>query len=112
MKQLNLVFRFVLEMLVLVALFLFGLGLSGEAFIAVPLALMLPAAVMVVWGLFVAPRASRRLKDPVRLGVELVIWFVGVLAFAFVVGLFVAILFGLAVLINLALMFYWGQRGA
>mgnify|MGYP001820076184 CR=1 FL=1 len=112
MKRLNLGFRFVLEMLVLVALFLFGLGLSDEPLIAVPLALMLPALVMIVWGLFVAPKASRRLEDPVRLVVELLIWFVGVLAFGFAVGWILAILFGMAVFINLGLMFYWGQRGA
>ena len=46
-----------------------------------------------------------------RLGVELGVWFVGVLAFGFAVGWIVAILFGLAVLTSLALMFLLGQRG-
>ena len=112
MKRLNLVFRFVLEMFVLVALFLFGLGLSDELVISLVPALILPVIVMTVWGLFVAPKANRRLDDPARLGVELVIWFAGVLAFGFAVSWILGILFGLAVLISLALMFYWGQRGA
>lgn len=111
MKGLNLAFRFVLEMLVLVALLLFGWSLSDSLPLQLVLGLGLPAIVMVIWGLFVAPRASRRLDDPVRLAVELVIWFTGVLAFGFAVSWILALLFGLAVLVSLILMFYWGQRG-
>jgi hypothetical protein len=111
MRSLNLVFRFALEMLVLVALFLFGMSASDNLLIALPVALGLVVIVMAIWGLFVAPKASQRLDDPARLGVELGIWFVGVLAFGFAVGLVVAILFGLAVLTSLALMFLLGQRG-
>ena len=111
MKSLNLAFRFVLELLALVALFLFGWSLSDSLWVQLILGLGLPAIVMVVWGLFVAPKASRRLDDPARLAVEAVIWFAGMLAFGFVVSWILAVLFGLAVLISLALMFYWGQRG-
>ena len=111
LKRLNLAFRFILEMLVLVALFLFGWTRSESLPIQLFLALAMPAAVMVAWGLFVAPKASRRLDDPARLALELVIWFLGALAFGLTVSPILAILFGLAVLISLALMFYWGQRG-
>jgi hypothetical protein len=111
MKGLNLAFRFVLEMLVLVALFLLGWSLSGSLPVQLVLGLGLPAIVMVVWGLFVAPRASRRLDDPVRLAVELVVWFAGALAFGLAVSWILALLFGLAVLLSLVLMLYWGQRG-
>lgn len=112
MKGLNLLFRFILEMLVLVALFLFGWSRSDSLLIRLVLGLSMPAAAMVAWSLFVAPKASRRLDDPARLTVELVVWFAGVLAFGFVVSWVLALLFGLAVLISLVLMFYWGQRGA
>lgn len=111
MKSLNLAFRFVLEMLALVALFLFGVSRTDMLLLQILLGLGLPLAVIVVWGLFVAPKASRRLDDPVRLAVELVIWFIGVLAFGFAVDWLVAVVFGLAVMLSLALMFYWGQRG-
>lgn len=111
MKGLNLAFRFVLEMLVLVALFLFGWALTDSLPAQLVLGFGLPAIVVVLWGLFVAPKASRRLEDPVRLAVELVIWFAGALAFGLAVSWIVALLFGLAVLLNLVLMFYWGQRG-
>jgi hypothetical protein len=112
MRRLNLGFRFILEMLALVALFLFGLSLSDDLPVQLVLAICLPLLAMTVWGLFVAPKASRRLDDPARLAVELVVWFAGVLAFGFAVSWILAILFGLAVFISLVLMFYWGQRGA
>ena len=112
MRSLNLAFRFILETLALVALFLFGWTRSDSLLIGIVLGLSMPAAAMVTWGLFVAPKASRRLDDPARLAVELVVWFAGALAFGFAVSWILALLFGLAVLISLALMFYWGQRGA
>jgi hypothetical protein len=111
MRNLNAGFRFVLELLVLVALFLFGVNATDNLFIGLPIAIALVGIVIAIWGLFVAPRASNRLDDPARLGVELGIWFVGVLAFGFAVGWVVALLFGLAVLTSLALMFVLGQRG-
>ena len=111
LKQLNAGFRFILEMLALVALFLLGLSLSDSFVIQLTLAMALPLLAMIVWGAFVAPKATRRLDDPARLAVELVVWFAGVLAFGLAVSWILAILFGLAVLISLALMFYWGQRG-
>lgn len=111
MRSLNAAFRFVLEMLVLVGLFLFGVGAFDELLIGLVVAVLLVGIVVVIWGLFVAPKASQRLDDPARLGVELGVWFVGVLAFGFVAGWIAAILFGLAVLTNLALVFMLGQRG-
>jgi hypothetical protein len=111
MRSLNAAFRFILELLVLLALFLFGIGATDELLIGLPVAIVLVAIVVTIWGLFVAPKASHRLDDPARLGVELGVWFVGVLAFGFAVSWIVAVLFGLAVLTSIALMFVLGQRG-
>jgi hypothetical protein len=111
MRNVNAAFRFMLELLVLLALFLFGVGATDNLLIGLPIAIVLIAIVVTIWGLFVAPKASHRLDDPARLGVELGVWFVGVLAFGFAVGWILAILFGLAVLTSIALMFVLGQRG-
>ena len=111
MRNLNAGFRFILELLVLLALLLFGLGASDDLLIALPVAIVLVGIVVAIWGLFVAPKATHRLEDPARLAVELGVWFVGVLAFGFAVSWVVAILFGLAVLTSIALMFLLGQRG-
>jgi Protein of unknown function (DUF2568) len=111
MRSLNLAFRFVLEMLALVALFLLGLSISDSLLFQVVLGLGMPAIAILVWGLFVAPKASRRLPDPTRLAVESGVWLAGAIAFWLAAGLLVAVLFGAAVVVNLVLMSYWGQRG-
>jgi uncharacterized membrane protein len=111
LRNLNLALRFVLELLVLVGLFLWGISASDDLPFQLVAGLGLPLLVMVVWGLFVAPKARYRLKDPTRLVVEIGVWALGTLAFGFAVSWILAGIFGLAVLISLALMFYWGQRG-
>jgi len=69
--------RFASEIAMLVALGFVGawLGAAWEsAALAVVLAVALPVAAATVWGGFVAPRASRGLPDPARLGVEVVLF--------------------------------------
>ncbi len=111
MRNLNLVFRFILELVVLVALFLWGVATSGELLVRVVMGLAAPAAAIAIWGLFVAPKASRRLPDPQRLAVETVVFGAGVLAFASRGEWLLAVLLAAAATISLVLMSYWGQRG-
>jgi Protein of unknown function (DUF2568) len=111
MRTLNLVFRFVLELVVLVALFLWGVSVSDQLIVQVVLGLGAPAIVIVVWGLFVAPRASRRLPDPQRLALEIVVFGAGVLAFVAAGQLLLGLLLAAAAALCLGLMWMWGQRG-
>jgi hypothetical protein len=111
MRQLNLVFRFVLELVVLVALFLWGVSVSDELIVQVILGLGAPALALVVWGLFVAPKASRRLPDPQRLALEIVVFGAGAMAFLARGDTLLAVLLGAAAAISLGLMYQWGQRG-
>ena len=62
LKPLNLGLRFVLELCMLVALGIWGFSQNVVLGIAAPL------AAAVVWGLWIAPKATRRLRDPARLG--------------------------------------------
>ena len=110
MRNLNLGFRFILEMAVLVGLFLWGFSLSDQLVVQLVLGLGAALLAMVVWGLFVAPKAKRRLPDPARLVVELAVFGAAVLAYVSSGNLFVGILLGTAAVISLALMFYWDQR--
>jgi hypothetical protein len=111
MRDLNLAFRFVLELVVLVALFLWGVSASGELIVQVVLGLGAPALAIAVWGLFVAPKASRRLPDPARLAVEIVVFGAGVLAFLARGDMLLALLLAAAAALSLGLMYSWGQRG-
>jgi hypothetical protein len=111
MRSLNLAFRFLLEIVVLVALFLWGTSVSDQLMFQAILGLGAPAIVIVVWALFVAPKASRRLPDPQRLAVEVVVFGAGVLAFLAAGQILLAVLLAAAAGLNLWLMFDWGQRG-
>ena len=68
MKPLNLGLRFVLELCMLVALGIWGFS---ENFV---LGFVAPLAAAVVWGLWIAPKASPRLDDPMRLALELLLF--------------------------------------
>jgi hypothetical protein len=54
------------------------------------------AVVMVIWGAFVAPKATRRLADPARALLELVIFGAATAAFVSVGQTLVAIVFAVA----------------
>jgi hypothetical protein len=86
-------------------------SISDQLILRVLFGLGAPAVVIVVWALFVAPKASRRLPDPQRLAVEVVVFGAGVLAFLAAGHLMLAVLLALASALNLWLMFDWGQRG-
>jgi hypothetical protein len=111
MRELNLVFRFVLEIVVLVALGVWGFSASRELLVQLVLALGAPAIAIVVWATFVSPKAPRRLPDPTRLGLEVGVFGTGVLALIAAGHLVPGILLGLAAALSLGLMLYWGQRG-
>jgi hypothetical protein len=110
MRNLNLVFRFVLELVVLVALFHWGVSASDMLVVQVILGLGAPALAIAAWGLFVAPKASRRLPDPQRLAVEIVVFGAGVMAFLATGDTLLAVLLGAAAAMSLFLMWSWGQR--
>jgi hypothetical protein len=111
MRDLNLAFRFVLELIALLALFIWGFSMSDNLIIGLALGLGAPALVMAIWGTFVSPKAPRRLEDPARLVLEVVIFGAAVLGFV-VAGLLIAgVLLGIAAAISLGLMVLWDQRG-
>lgn len=66
--------RFVSEMVLLVALGYLGWRLGGNIYTSMALSVVLPLAAIGVWGLWIAPRATRRLADPARLGLEVVLF--------------------------------------
>ena len=110
MRALNLAFRFILEMVALVALLIWGFSLSDQLIVQLLLGLGTPALAMTIWGTFVSPKAPRRLDDPVRVGLELVVFGAGALAFVGAGFLIPGVLLAVAAVINLVLMFAWDQR--
>lgn len=110
MDQLNLVLRFLLELVALAALAYAGFLLPPDGLLRWIAAGVLPLAFAAVWGTFVAPRAPNRLRDPAKLLLEVVL-FGGAAAAIYLAGFpGLAVLYGVIVAGNLALMFYFRQR--
>jgi hypothetical protein len=62
--------RFLTELALLAGLALAGTQLGDGVALAIVDAVLLPVAAAAIWGLFVAPRARRRLPEPARFLVE------------------------------------------
>ena len=63
--------RFLFELLALAAFAIGGWSLTSGP-LRIALAIALPVIAAVVWGLWMAPRSTRRLRDPSRFVVEVV----------------------------------------
>ena len=61
--------RFACELAALAILAWWGARTAGA-----PLAIAAPLAAALLWGAWVAPKASRRLRDPLRFAAESVVW--------------------------------------
>lgn len=104
-----LVVRFFLELGVLASLGYWGIiALAGPA--RYVLAAVGPVVVIVVWGFFVSPKAPRRLEDPPRLVVELVVFGAGVAALSAADQPLYAAAFGLVVLVDMLVLMAWDLR--
>ncbi|WP_410621594.1 YrdB family protein [Amycolatopsis sp. cmx-8-4] len=62
--------RFLTELALVGGLALAGTQLGGGVALAIVDAVLLPVAAAAIWGLFIAPKASRRLPEPARFLVE------------------------------------------
>ena len=74
--------RFLAELGMLTCLAVGGWRLGGSVVASVVLSGVLPLAAVVVWGRWVAPRASHRMEDPARLAVEVVLFATAILTVA------------------------------
>ncbi len=105
----NDVLRFLLELLALAGLALWGWR-TGPTGVNVLLAIAAPLAAAALWGAFVAPKARRHPGDPWRLLLEVVVFGAGTLAFAGAGVGWAAIALGVLGALHLAATFPLGQR--
>ncbi|MFD0698863.1 YrdB family protein [Paenibacillus sp. GCM10027628] len=109
MKMANLGLRFVLELCMLAALGYWGFHVGKGMIVKSALGIGAPLIAAVLWGMFVAPKASIAIAEPYRLLIELVI-FASATAALYVSGRqSLAVTFALVYLINRALIFIWNQ---
>jgi anti-sigma-K factor RskA len=101
--------RFLLELSALAAVAYWGWSEHGSVWRWV-LVVAAPLAIAVVWGNTIAPKAKRRVRDPWRLVVELLVFGSAVAALLDADQTVLAIVLGSAVALHLALTFALGQR--
>jgi Protein of unknown function (DUF2568) len=80
LKGASLGLRFLLELCVLAAAAYWGSRVSSSGALNVAVAIAAPLALATVWGLWLAPRASKRLDPPARTLLELAVLACGVAA--------------------------------
>jgi hypothetical protein len=103
LRSVNLAVRLLCEFGLLVALAVWGVhagsGLAGD----LVLGLGAPMLAAAVWGLLLAPASRRRLADPARLVVEVLLFAAGVAALAVAGFPLVAVGFAVVVAVNIIL---------
>jgi hypothetical protein len=97
--------RFLTELALIAVLVWAGLGASLPLAGRIVIAVAAPGLAMVIWGLWMAPRARRRLADPLRLAAELVLFAVAAAALALTGPVLAAVVFaviamGVAILLR------------
>jgi hypothetical protein len=63
-RNLVLLVRFLLELAMLASFGIWGYNAGGSWWLKIGLAIGLPLLAAAVWGIFMAPRSSRRLREP------------------------------------------------
>jgi hypothetical protein len=103
--------RFTLELAALTVLAYWGFS-EHDGAVQWLLGLGAPLLAAVVWGAFVAPKASRPTTDPVRLLLEVAVFGPAVVALWAADSRMLAFGFGVLVVLHLAFTFLLGQRPA
>ena len=103
LRSVNLAVRFLCELGLLAALAVWGFHTGTGVAAKVALGVGAPLLAAVIWGLWVAPASRRRLTDPTRLVVEVVLFAAGVAALAAAGYPLVAVGFAIVVAVNITL---------
>ncbi len=106
----NLVARFVLELCMLAGLAYVGFRLGDGIVAGIGLAIALPLAAAVLWGIAIAPKARRRAPDPGRAVLEGLLFIASAAGVAAAGHVVLGLILAVAALINIGLMFAWDQR--
>jgi hypothetical protein len=107
-KGANLALRFLLELCALAAAAYWGSEVSSSTVVNVIVAIAAPLAIATVWGLWLAPKAARRLDPPARTILELAVLGAAVAALLAVNAPLLALILAAVAVINGVLLHVWG----
>ncbi len=108
-RSINLLLRFLLELCILAALGYWGFQTGQQTIAKIGLGIGAPLLAAVVWGIFLAPASSRRLREPWRSILELVVFGSAIAALYSTGQRSLAVAFGLIYVINKVLLVVWRQ---
>ena len=108
-KAANLGLRFLLELCALAALAYWGYHAGSSRPVKIALAVGVPLLAAIVWGLFVAPKATVKLPGAAVLLLQVLIFGAAALGLVAAGRTPLALLFAAVVLLNAILMAIWGQ---
>ena len=109
MRPANDVLRFALELAALASFAYWGWSVGGSV-VRWLLVVAAPAAMVAVWGRFLAPKSSARVADPARLALELLVFGGASAALAWAGAEPWAIVLAASAALHLTLTFPLGQR--
>ena len=110
LKGLNLALAFVLELCAVGALAYWGFNASENPILRLILGIGAPLALIIIWGMYLAPRSTRRFKEPVLSVVKLIVFSLGAIALATTGQTTAAAIFMATAVINLVLAAVWRQH--
>lgn len=106
-KSLNLGLAFLLELAMLAAFAYWGFHTGSTTLTRLLLSVGVPLIVAVIWGLFMAPKARRRLRGGAYQLARIVIFGLAAAALALAGAPIVAIVFVILFLLNTILLYVW-----
>ncbi|MBK9942933.1 MAG: YrdB family protein [Kouleothrix sp.] len=109
LKYANLALSFLLELCALAALGYWGYWAASGLALKIALAIGAPLLMAAVWGLFLAPKATYPLPTAPHLVLQALVFGLATAALYATGRLALAYTFGLAVLISMALAYFWQQ---
>ena len=108
LRSANLAVKFLLELAAFAALAYWGATIGHGAW-AVVAAIAAPLAAVLVWGVWCAPRARRRLPTAARVPLELAVFGLAAAGLAAAGSVLLAIIFGIVVVLNTVLLTMFHQ---
>ncbi len=99
LRDANLAVKFILELAAIAAFALWGASLDG-VLVSVVVGVAAPTSMVVLWGLFAAPRSSRRLPTRARVPFELSVFALATAALLALGWIAIAIAFAAVVVVN------------
>lgn len=109
LQNMNLGFRFLLEICALVSLGYWGFYTGNGTLMKVILGIGTPLMIAFVWGVFGSPKAIIKISMPLHILLEVIVFVLPIFALYFVGKTNLAWIYGICVIINRLLMFVWKQ---